>query len=65
MEPNEQRPVAKPPLGILPRWLWLEQRIIALTEAMQRYADAGQPVPPDWVKELRELTEWRFATGRE
>jgi hypothetical protein len=53
-------PKAKPPLGIKPRWLLLEQRNRSIIEAMHRKADdcmdKGSPMTldPEWIMELLE-----------
>lgn len=55
--------VPKPPLGIMPRWLWDErnptptladvwQRLNALNDAIKRYEAAGKHIPDEWYKEL-------------
>lgn len=43
-----------PPLGLVPRFIRLEQRNTEIYEAMQRYAEAEKPVPLAWVLELGE-----------
>lgn len=48
-------PAKKPPLGLLRRRHWDEQRLVALLEAMIRYVQAGDSLPPDWTDELNEL----------
>lgn len=56
----------KPPLGVLPRYLWAEQyptptalqvrvRRRVLLEAMLRYEQAGVDEPRAWLDELVEL----------
>jgi hypothetical protein len=39
------------PVGIMPERLWIEKRISDLWAAINRYADAGLPVPAEWIKE--------------
>ena len=53
------RPLAqRPPLGVLPRQIWLEvvigERIKDLLSAMKRYAAAGKPISSEWFNELHE-----------
>lgn len=45
----------KPPLGVMPRWLWLEQRYNDIHAAILRYQTAGFDVPVKWREERREL----------
>jgi predicted RNA-binding Zn-ribbon protein involved in translation (DUF1610 family) len=46
--------VTPSPLGLVPRFIRLEQRNTEIYEAMQRYAEAEKPVPLAWVLELGE-----------
>ncbi len=41
----------KPPIGLMPRKLWLEQRFDNVRAAIDRYIIAGQRVPPEWWEE--------------
>lgn len=50
-----KRVFERPPLGVMPRWLWLEHRRDELRSAMQRYIDAKVDVPYLFVKELEEI----------
>jgi hypothetical protein len=47
----------KPPIGIMPKKIWMEHRISELLEAIKRYTDAGinENVVLFWIDELREL----------
>lgn len=47
--------VERPPLGVKPRWAWEEERASDLSEAMQRYLDAGVEIPEEWNMEFNEL----------
>ena len=42
----------KPPLGIIPKHLWIEQRKSELKAAIKRYFEADYPVPLEWIEEL-------------
>jgi hypothetical protein len=44
-----------PPLGLRPRWLVAEQRIAEIKAAMNRYIEANEPIPSEWLEELHEL----------
>lgn len=45
----------RPPIGIMPRWLWEEQRLHDLEATIHRFVEARQPINPDWIDEQREL----------
>lgn len=51
--------VVKPPLGIMPRHLWEEKRMIHIAEAIKRYAEVGKAIPQEWVDEYNELAKKR------
>ena len=48
----------KPPLGIMPDWLWISQRRSDLKEAIVRYLDADKTIPAEWVEEHKRHCEW-------
>lgn len=43
-----------PPIGIEPKYIWKSRRVIALFDAIERFAEAGEPIPVEWIEELRE-----------
>lgn len=45
----------KPPIGIMPRKLWDDQRLSDLRSALDRRLAAGFPAPPEWIEEYNEL----------
>lgn len=45
----------KPPLGVMPKYIWDKKRLSDLTSAMQRYLDAEKLIPKEWVDEYNEL----------
>lgn len=47
----------KPQLGIKPQFLWEEERIVQLKEAIKRYLDANQPIPMEIIEEYNEKTD--------
>jgi hypothetical protein len=49
-----ERPV-NPPLGIIPKKIWKEQRLGGLRDAIDRYLEANQRVPVEWIEEYNEL----------
>lgn len=48
----------KPPLGLLPDWLWREHRLEEIGEAFVRYGAAGLEPPAEWRLELAEHVHW-------
>lgn len=50
-------PMPKPPLGLMPEWVWIEKRINEIDEAVKRYLEAGKEIPVSWVSELYRLKE--------
>ena len=51
-------PPSKPPLGVMPEWLWREQRIKALSEAILARGDAARAMSPQWAEELETHRRW-------
>lgn len=47
----------KPPLGIMPSFIWKEKRIEEIQEAMDRFMEIGKPIPQKWKDELKTLKE--------
>ena len=46
----------KPPLGITPREILDEERLIEITGGIQRYIEADVTIPISWMEELNEIT---------
>ena len=46
------------PLGVIPREVVTFERMNDISEATQRYVDAGLDVPQEWITEYFELFEW-------
>lgn len=47
-----QQKYEKPPIGLRPRIIWLNEREMEITEAIERYQEAGKEVPEVWRMEL-------------
>ncbi len=45
----------KPPLVVMPRKIWENDRQLNLLAAMARYVEEYIPIPQDWLQELNEL----------
>lgn len=50
--------VVKPPLGIIPEWLWKEDRYHELSGAINRYREAMKQIPQEWINEKYELEKF-------
>jgi len=48
------KPYIKPPLGLKPRRICLEGRIVDIQNAIDRYIEARKPIPSEWTEELIE-----------
>lgn len=48
-------PVDKPPLSVMPKYLWDEKRMLDLIGAIIRFTEAKEPVPSELSKELADL----------
>ena len=44
-----------PPLGLIPKFIWEEQRLSELKGALARYLNANYPLPQEFVDEFNEL----------
>ena len=56
--PAGDAPREKPPLGVIPTWLWVEHRVQDLRGGLEG-ADGSDPVKIRlWVAELFHLVEW-------
>jgi len=47
----------KPALGIMPKYLWEEQRITNINEAIERMTQSQERIPVEWITEYNELCE--------
>ena len=55
------REAAKPALGLMPQWLWRENRIEAIFEAFARRNPGAMPglaLERQWAQELLEQITW-------
>ncbi len=47
--------IKKPPIGLIPRKLWLETRIVDIRQATERFNDAKEDIPTAWQEEAELL----------
>ena len=52
---NEYNAYPKPPLGLRPRFVYEQQRIDEIEEAMVRYIGAAKEIPVEWLEERNSL----------
>ena len=52
----------KPPIGIMPEYIWKLQRKRALAETMWRFLNAGVAFPVEWLEEYNKLAEQEETT---
>ena len=45
------------PLGVVPRYIRDEQRLMELVGAVMRYTEAGLSAKPEWLTELAEVCQ--------
>lgn len=50
----------KPPIGLIPKWQWNNQRLDEVKDAISRYYNAYKPIPLEWIVEYNELIETKF-----
>lgn len=48
--------MTKPPIGVKPRIIHVENRIAEIGRAIMMYADSGTQIPKELVEELQGLT---------
>lgn len=49
----------RPPIGIMPRYIWEEKRIDDIREAINRYSEKALPIPSQWIEEYNDLVKRR------
>lgn len=49
-----KKKIQKPPLGVMPKYIWLEKRMMELTRAIYEYSllPSQWPIINTWIKEL-------------
>jgi len=54
-KPTQPSNELKPPIGLMPRWLWIEKRIEDIDSAIERYKDCFKKIPQEWIDERYDL----------
>lgn len=47
--------MTKPPIGVKPRIIHIENRIAEIGRAIMIYVDSGTQIPKEWIDELEAL----------
>ena len=47
----------KPPIGLMPKYIWQEKRYKDICEAIKRYKNVNKKIPKEWIEEYIELWE--------
>ena len=53
----EERFRKKPPLGIEPHKVWIENRITDIWKAIERYISTNTKIPIEWIEEYNKLVD--------
>jgi hypothetical protein len=48
----DAEPATRPPLGVMPEWLWREKRMWEIIHALHRHSEAMHSYPTEWLEEL-------------
>lgn len=59
---EDYKPKKKPPIGVMPRYLWVEQRQADLSLAIRDYTLQGWIVPTEWIEEFNYIVRAREET---
>lgn len=51
------RYLEKPPIGLMPKKIWILQRINSIREAIDRYQEVNYKIPIEWIDEYNELVD--------
>ena len=54
-ENQEEYMTKKPPIGIIPRYIWELKRIKELKSAIRRFIAAGKEIPIEWLNEYNDF----------
>lgn len=50
-----EKKLEKPPLGLMPKNIWIEKRIEDIAQAIRRYIESNFHVPQEWIDEKEKL----------
>ena len=55
-------PAAKPPIGLIPKFVRDTERGLEIMQAVERYLNAGHRIPREWAKEFLRLDIYKRET---
>lgn len=61
----QESPAVKPPVGVIPKEIWVASRFWDLIGALERYRSANKPIPTHWIEELGECAREMTALSEE
>lgn len=62
---SEELTTKKPPLGLMPRYLWERKRRYEIGEAISRYVEVDKSIPVEWLDEYNELIQKAIGEANE
>ena len=54
---KELEQIAKPPIGLRPKWVSDKERLNEVRSAIVRYYDAELKIPIEWIEEYNQLID--------
>ena len=54
----------KPPIGIMPRYIWVAKRKREILDAVKRFIEAGAEIPTEWLDEYIDIVNWERKVSR-
>jgi NAD-dependent SIR2 family protein deacetylase len=46
------------PIGVIPEFIWVEQRVQDLNDAILRYLNVNKTIPCEWYEERNKHIKW-------
>ena len=62
---SDELAAKKPPLGVMPRYLWERKRRYEVGKAISRYVEADKKIPIEWLDEYNELVQKAIGDANE
>lgn len=62
---EDRKTEKKPPLGLMPRYLWERKRRYEVGKAISRYVEADKSIPVEWLDEYNKLVQKAIGDANE